>query len=77
MLAPREQRVLALLATGLGNKQIARRLELSPKTVKNYLYVAYQKIGVQSRAEAIIWWLAHGEGAVHLTRGTVPTPPSN
>lgn len=53
-LTGREQDVLALLATGMGNADIAGRLDLSPKTVRNYLTRIFDKIGVSSRGEAIV-----------------------
>lgn len=53
-LTGREQDVLALLATGMGNAAIAEKLNLSPKTVRNYLSRIFDKIGVSSRGEAIV-----------------------
>ena len=53
-LTPREGEVLELLAQGLSNASIARRLVLSPKTVRNYVYHIYKKLGVESRAQAIV-----------------------
>lgn len=53
-LTGREQDVLALLATGMGNAAIAEQLNLSPKTVRNYLTRIFDKIGVASRGEAIV-----------------------
>ena len=54
-LTKREQGVLELLAQGLGNEQIARELGLSRHTVRNYVATIYSKLGVRSRAEAVIW----------------------
>lgn len=54
-LSRREQQVLGHLARGLGNDAIARDLGLSPSTVRNYISVVYSKLGVHSRAEAIVW----------------------
>lgn len=45
-----EERVVTLAATGLSNKEISRRLYLSPRTVGGHLYNAYPKLGVTSRA---------------------------
>lgn len=47
-----ETRVLAEVAKGLTNRQIAKRLDVSTKTVANHLYHAYRKLGVASRTEA-------------------------
>lgn len=52
-LTNREREILALLADGLGNKQIAARLGVSPNTVKTHLELLFEKIGVRSRAEAV------------------------
>jgi len=51
-LAPQEERVMALVVQGKTNKEIAAALALSEKTVKNYLYNAFQKLGVGRRAQA-------------------------
>ena len=52
-LSSRERQVLALLADGLGNKQIAARLGISTNTVKTHLELLFEKLGVSSRAEAV------------------------
>ena len=54
--------VLGLLALGLANKEIARRLGISPKTVSNHVEHVYTTLGVSSRAAA----------ALHLHHGLVP-----
>ena len=54
-LSRREQQVLERLATGLGNDAIAADLGLATQTVRNYISTIYDKIGVHSRAEAVIW----------------------
>ena len=53
VLSNRERQVLALLADGLGNKQIAARLGISTNTVKTHLELLFEKLGVASRAEAV------------------------
>jgi two-component system response regulator DevR len=53
-LAPQEKRVLALIAEGLTNKEVAARLGLSDKTVKNYLSTVFEKLHVSRRAEAAV-----------------------
>jgi DNA-binding NarL/FixJ family response regulator len=52
--------VLQLLATGLSNKQIARRLTLSPKTVGRHVEHIYAKLGVSTRAGATLFAMAQG-----------------
>jgi pimeloyl-ACP methyl ester carboxylesterase/DNA-binding CsgD family transcriptional regulator len=53
-LTPRERKVLGLVATGLSNAEIATRLFLSEKTVRNHLTRIFDKLGVNSRARAIV-----------------------
>ena len=52
-LAPREREILALVAHGLTNREVAERLELGEETVKTYLERAFIKLGVSRRAEAV------------------------
>ena len=59
-LSEREREVLALVAEGLPNKLIARRLEISEKTVKAHLTRVYQQIGVSDRTQAAIWARRNG-----------------
>ena len=54
-LTPREREVLDLLADGLPNKLIARRLDISEKTVKAHLTNVFQRIGVTDRTQAALW----------------------
>jgi DNA-binding NarL/FixJ family response regulator len=54
-LTRRERQVLALVGGGLANKQIARRLGISEKTVKAHLGRAFQRIGVSDRTRAALW----------------------
>jgi two-component system response regulator DevR len=53
-LSPQERRVLALIADGLTNKEVAAQLNLSDKTVKNYLSTVFEKLHVSRRAEAAV-----------------------
>jgi two-component system response regulator DevR len=52
VLSPQEKRVLALIAEGNTNKEVGAKLELSEKTVKNYLSTIFEKLHVTRRAEA-------------------------
>ena len=54
-LTAREREVLALVVEGLANKQIARRLGISEKTVKGHLTNLFQRIGVADRTQAALW----------------------
>ena len=53
-LTAREQQLLELLARGLDNHQIAAHLEVSEKTVRNHVSSVFAKLGVESRAQAIV-----------------------
>lgn len=53
-LSAQEHRVLALVAEGKTNKEIASAMQLSPKTVKNYLSHIFQKLQVTRRSEAAV-----------------------
>lgn len=59
-LSNREREILALLADGLGNKQIAARLGISTNTVKTHLELLFDKLGVSSRAEAVATGVRRG-----------------
>lgn len=54
-LTEREQQVLERLAQGYTNQAIAQELGIALNTVRNYLTKIYEKLGIHSRAEAIIW----------------------
>ena len=53
MLTQREREILALLADGFGNKQIAARLGISTNTVKTHLELLFDKLDVSTRTEAV------------------------
>ena len=53
VLTRREREILALLADGLGNKQIAARLGISTNTVKTHLELLFDKLGASTRTEAV------------------------
>jgi len=59
-LSARERQVLALMADGLSNADIAERLSISEKTVRNHASNLFDKLGVWSRAQAIVF--AHDRG---------------
>jgi DNA-binding NarL/FixJ family response regulator len=54
-LTPREREVLGLVRQGLANKQIARRLGITERTVKAHLTSTFQRIGVSDRTQAALW----------------------
>lgn len=59
-LTPREQSVLELVAEGLMNKEIARRLETSVRNVEKYVSRLFSKTGTNSRTELVRYALEHG-----------------
>jgi DNA-binding NarL/FixJ family response regulator len=61
-LTPREIEVLRLLRQGLANKQIARRLGITERTVKAHLTSVFQRIGANDRTQAALWAERHGVG---------------
>jgi DNA-binding NarL/FixJ family response regulator len=58
-LSPREEEVLRLVADGLANKQIARRLGIAERTVKAHLTNVFQQLGVSDRTQAALWAREH------------------
>jgi DNA-binding NarL/FixJ family response regulator len=61
-LSPREREVLSLVASGLANKVIAMRLEISEATVKAHLTSIFSSIGVSDRTQAALWARENGVG---------------
>ncbi len=66
-ITPRELQTLQLLAAGLSNKEIAKALKVSPRTVNFHLDNLYSKLGVGSRTEAVVY---------AIRRGLVKPPPN-
>jgi DNA-binding NarL/FixJ family response regulator len=62
-LSEREREVLQLLVEGMPNKLIARRLEISEKTVKSHLTRIFRELGVTDRTQAALWAERHGFGS--------------
>lgn len=58
-LTDREREVILLVAEGLANKQIARRLGITERTVKAHLTSAFGRIGVSDRTQAALWAREH------------------
>ncbi|HYI09152.1 MAG TPA: alpha/beta fold hydrolase [Thermoanaerobaculia bacterium] len=59
-LSPREREILILVTEGLGNGDIGERLAISEKTVRNHISKIYDKLGVWTRAQAMVFARDHG-----------------
>jgi len=60
LLTSREEQVVALVADGLSNRNVASELGLSEHTVKKYLFHIFEKLGISSRVELVLYALHHG-----------------
>jgi DNA-binding NarL/FixJ family response regulator len=65
ILSRREEEVVSLLADGLQNREIARELNLSEHTIKNYLFHIFDKLGVSSRVELVLY-AASSTNRIHV-----------
>jgi DNA-binding NarL/FixJ family response regulator len=61
LLTPREEQVVALVADGLSNREVAHELRLSEHTIKKYLFRIFDKVGISSRVELVLYALSHGD----------------
>jgi DNA-binding NarL/FixJ family response regulator len=61
LVTPREEQVVALVAEGLSNREIARELGLSEHTVKKYLFRIFDKLGISTRVELVLYAVNHGD----------------
>ena len=59
LLTPREEKVVALVADGLSNREVAQELRLSQHTIKKYLFRIFDKLGISSRVELVLYALSH------------------
>jgi two-component system nitrate/nitrite response regulator NarL len=60
LLTPREEQVVALVADGLSNRETAVELALSEHTVKKYLLRIFDKLGISTRVELVLYAVCHG-----------------
>jgi DNA-binding NarL/FixJ family response regulator len=61
LLTPREEQVVALVADGLSNREVANELGLSEHTIKKYLLRIFDKLGISTRVELVLYAVSHGE----------------
>jgi two-component system, NarL family, response regulator len=62
--SPRQAQIVSMIATGCSDKQIARALQISPRTVRTQLERLYAANGLHSRAHAVhVWALSVGKSA--------------
>jgi len=60
LLSDREQQVVGLVADGLSNRGIAEELRLSEHTIKKYMFNIFEKLGISTRVELVLYALNHG-----------------
>ena len=60
LLTAREEQVVALVADGLSNRQIAAELRLSEHTIKKYLFRIFDKVGISTRVELVLYAVRNG-----------------
>jgi DNA-binding NarL/FixJ family response regulator len=66
LLTPREEQVVALVADGLSNREVAQELSLSEHTIKKYLFRIFDKLGISSGVELVLYALSHAATRVKL-----------
>jgi DNA-binding CsgD family transcriptional regulator len=78
LLTRREEDVVRLLAEGLQNRDIAKELKLSEHTVKNYLFHIFDKLGVSSRVELVLYAVSSSKRsqAVDVQSGRQESQPA-
>ena len=59
LLTPREEQVVILVADGLSNRGISHELNLSENTIKKYLFRIFDKLGISSRVELVLYAVGH------------------
>ena len=64
LLSKREQEVVHCVAEGMSNREIAKHLTLTEHTVKNYLFRIFDKLGVSSRVEVVLYAFSQGHTAL-------------
>lgn len=68
-LTKRQKQLMAMLAKGMDNDQIAQEIGISTPTVRNHFWRLFQRIGVNNRGKALKWWNDHQpQGLPHAIR---------
>jgi two-component system nitrate/nitrite response regulator NarL len=73
VLSKREEEVARLVASGLSNREISRKLGLSQHTVKNYLFRVFEKLGFSTRIELVLYMLSQSKRPVALDDSEAPS----
>lgn len=68
LLSKREEETVRLLAQGLTNREIAREMNLSEHTVKNYMFRIFDKLGVSTRVELVLYAVSASNPATEMKR---------
>lgn len=77
LLTPREEQVVALVVDGLSNREVADELGLSEHTIKKYLLRIFDKVGISSRVELVLYAMSHGENRpAEWMPGSAPALPA-
>jgi DNA-binding NarL/FixJ family response regulator len=63
LLTRREEDVVRLVADGLKNREIAQRLKVKEHSIRNYLYRIFEKLGVSTRVELILYAFSNRDGS--------------
>src|SRR4051794_7510406 len=76
LLTRREEQVVTLVADGMSNREISSQLRLSEHTIKNYMFRIFNKLGISSRVELILYALNHNGVHAISTTDSVFKPPA-
>ncbi len=60
LITPREEQVVALVAEGFSNREVAQELGLSEHTVKKYLFRIFETLGISTRVELVLYAVNQG-----------------
>jgi DNA-binding NarL/FixJ family response regulator len=77
LLSPRQEQVVSLVAEGLSNRQVAVQLSLSEHTIKKYLFRIFEKLGISTRVELVLYAVSQTDshrGPISVVRGALGHP---